>query len=95
MLHLSMIITRIERNSTLEGNVANRYGIEVVTIPLANRTAGSKSYLNSRVTFAAKWYQLRFDIVMDLGSGASFRLSNLYHFLADNANKTDFTFRSM
>lgn len=54
MLHLSMIITRIERNSTLEGNVANRYGIEVVTIPLANRTAGSKSYLNSRVTFAAK-----------------------------------------
>lgn len=32
MVHLSMIITRIERNSTLEGNATNRYEIEVVTI---------------------------------------------------------------
>lgn len=32
MLHLSMIIARIERNSSLEGNATKRYEIEVVTI---------------------------------------------------------------
>lgn len=59
------------------------YEIEPVTAVPSSR--GSKSWLNSSVVFPAKWYQLRFDIVIDLGC----KPSGYQSFLTNNAETGD------